>query len=285
MDPVPEVEEERMAEVAEEDDGTMRKDVKGSEVIERLEGENKEKVFEYFNTYPKTDITWIERNEDGSHLFDISRELMLHLTKKESYLESEIIDFYISRLRTKMNTNSKYDKAIFLSPKENASYLNDYGEFKRFWIPKLAKEYVKYKNDAVRLFAPMCNNNTHYTLLEYELKSSNPWFCMNSSSVKELKGEHLLQAKKYVFSITTELRLLCPYALGMNENAKNLPSPPQGSILDCLPCVCTYMKIRMKNKPLDKKLSSSMMLWWNDKLNRMRGSMIYKILSDPSRDV
>lgn len=54
MAAVPEVEEDRMAEVAEEDDGTMRNDVKGSEVIERLEGEKKNKVLEYFNTHPKT---------------------------------------------------------------------------------------------------------------------------------------------------------------------------------------------------------------------------------------
>ncbi|XP_026399231.1 uncharacterized protein LOC113295091 [Papaver somniferum] len=257
IDAVPEVEEERMAEVAEEDDGTMRKDVKGSEVIEKLEGEKKKIVLEYFNTHPKTDIAWMECDEDGNHMFDISGELMLQLTKKESYLESEFIDFYISRLKTKMNSNNKYDKALFVSPKAYASYLNDYGEFKRFWIPKLAKEYVKYKNNAVRLFSPMCNNNTHFTLLEYDLRSSNAWSYMNSSNVKELKGEHLVQAKKYAFAITTELRLLCPYALEMNENAKYLPSPPQGSFPDCLPCVCTYMKIRMKNKPLDKKLSSS----------------------------
>ncbi|RZC81044.1 hypothetical protein C5167_043628 [Papaver somniferum] len=266
MAAVPEVEEDRMAEVAEEDDGTMRNDVKGSEVIERLEGEKKNKVLEYFNTHPKTDIAWIECDEDGNQMFDISGELMLQLTKKESYLESEFIDFYISRLKTKMNSNSKYDKAIFLSPKAYISYLKDYEEFKKFWIPKLAKEYVKYKNDAVRLFAPMCNNNTTHT-------------------AGELKGEHLLQAKKYAFAITTELRLRCPFALGMNENAKNLNAPPQGTIPDCLPCVCNYMKIRMKNKPLDKKLTSTMMLWWTDKLNRMRGSMLYKILSDPSRDV
>ncbi|RZC60382.1 hypothetical protein C5167_022150 [Papaver somniferum] len=130
---VPEVEEERMVEVAEEDDGTMRKDMKGSEVIERLDGEKKKKVFEYFNTHPKTD-------------------------------------------------------------------------FKKFWIPKLVKDYYKCNNSAVRLFAPMCNNNTHYTLLEYDFRSSNPWSHMNSSDIKKLRDEHYMQAKKYAFAITTETK-------------------------------------------------------------------------------
>ncbi|XP_026449590.1 uncharacterized protein LOC113349778 [Papaver somniferum] len=97
MAAVPEVEEERMAEVGEEDDGTMRKNVKGSPVIESLDGEQKKKVLEYFSTHPTTDIAWMEFKDDGSPLFDINGELMLQFTMKEAYLESEFLDFYISR--------------------------------------------------------------------------------------------------------------------------------------------------------------------------------------------
>lgn len=118
-----------MAEVAEEDDGTMRKNVKGFPVIERLDVEKKKKVLEYFNTHPTTDIPWMEFKDDGIPLFDISRELMLQLTNKEAYLESEFLDFYISRLRTKMNLNPKYEKDIFLSPK---AYVSTSKKFKIF---------------------------------------------------------------------------------------------------------------------------------------------------------
>ncbi|RZC59769.1 hypothetical protein C5167_007077 [Papaver somniferum] len=88
MPAVPEVEEETMTEVAEEDNGTMIKDVKGSLVIERMNGDRKKKVLEYFCTHTKTDIAWMEFNEDGSPLFNITGQLMLQLTKKEAYLES-----------------------------------------------------------------------------------------------------------------------------------------------------------------------------------------------------
>ncbi|KAI3836473.1 hypothetical protein MKW98_008234 [Papaver atlanticum] len=124
MAAVPEI-EETLAAVAEEDDGIMRKDVKGSPLIEMLEDK---------------DIALMEFKDNGSPLFDISGELMLQLTKKESYLES-FIDFYISRLRRKMNSNPKYDQAIFLSPKAYRSFMDNDGDFKKFWISKLLKDY------------------------------------------------------------------------------------------------------------------------------------------------
>ncbi|XP_026378116.1 uncharacterized protein LOC113272505 [Papaver somniferum] len=133
---VPEV-EETMDAVSDEDDRTMRKDVKYSQVIERLDGEQKKKVLEYFNTHPKTDIAWIEFKHDGSLLFNISGELMLQLTKKESYLESEFIDFYISGLRKTMKSNKKYQQALFLSPRAYKSYLDNNGDLVKFWIRKL----------------------------------------------------------------------------------------------------------------------------------------------------
>ncbi|KAI3836474.1 hypothetical protein MKW98_008235 [Papaver atlanticum] len=96
-------------------------------------------------------------------------------------------------------------------------------------------------------------NNTHYTLLEYDLRSNAPWSHMNSSDVQNLRQEHLRQAKKYAAAITTELILCCP--LGFKETARNIASPKQGSLPDCLLFVCNYMKIRMKNNPLEKKNS------------------------------
>lgn len=78
-------------------------------------------------------IASMEFKDDGSLMFDISGELILQLTSKDAYLDSKFIDFYISRLRTKMNSNPKYGKAIFLSLKAYESFLNDKDEFNNFW--------------------------------------------------------------------------------------------------------------------------------------------------------
>ncbi|XP_026387578.1 uncharacterized protein LOC113282727 [Papaver somniferum] len=107
----------RQVKAGEEDDGTLSRDVKGSRIIEMLDGDKKQKVLEYFCIHDRTDIAWMEFKDDGCLMFDIRGELILQLTSKDAYLDSKFIDFYISMLKTKMNSNPKYGKAIFLSRK------------------------------------------------------------------------------------------------------------------------------------------------------------------------
>ncbi|RZC71514.1 hypothetical protein C5167_034687 [Papaver somniferum] len=148
------------------------------------------------------DIASMEFKDDGSLMFDISGELILQLTSKDAYLDSKFIDFYISRLRTKMNSNPKYGKAIFLSLKSICSkkvnswittfilesFLNDKDEFNNFWIKKLAKDYRECK--PVKMFAPMSNNNNYFSLLEYDLISGDRWCYRNSLGDMNTKKEH-----------------------------------------------------------------------------------------------